>query len=158
MSKQVRVGQGAYAIVDDCDYELVSKYTWKAKRDKSNIYAIAAVWVDGKRTTIRMLRVILATQPSATVDHINGNGLDNRRDNLRLCSHSENNRNRQKRGKFTSMYKGVHLPTGRNRWDASIKVDGKTMRLGSFVSEIDAAKAYDMAAREYYGEFARTNF
>jgi hypothetical protein len=158
MTKQVRLPQGLFATVDDCDYELVSKYTWKLARDKSNIYAIASVKVNGRMTTIRMHRVILGAKPGTTIDHINGNGLDNRRANLRFCSHNENNRNRQKRGKFTSRYKGVYQLRGSIRWKASIKCEGVQTHLGTFDREVDAAKAYDAAAREKFGEFARTNF
>lgn len=95
-----------------------------------------------------------------SVDHINGDGLDNRRSNLRVCSHAENRRNSKKvsgRRKLASHYKGVSHPS-KNRWTASITVMWKTLHIGSFKTEIEAARAYDEAARNHHGVFARLNF
>lgn len=92
------------------------------------------------------------------VDHINGNGLDNRRANLRLASHAQNHANSQKRKGKSSPYKGVSWSRSGAKWMATIRSAGKTTYLGVFTNPIEAAKAYDRAASEIYGEFARVNF
>jgi len=90
------------------------------------------------------------------VDHINGNGLDNRRSNLRIATSQQNNRNRKICNLNTSGFKGVRLD--RNKWRADIRIDGKRKNLGRFVNPEAAAAAYDEAARKYFGEFATLNF
>ena len=101
-------------------------------------------------------RDILGNPEGKVVDHINGNKLDNRKYNLRVCSIKENIRN-SKPKEGTSKYKGVHWDKSRNKWVSSIKVDREGKYLGRFNKEIDAAKAYDVAAEKYFGEFARLN-
>src|SRR6185369_1147212 len=102
-------------------------------------------------------RIIADAKPGQIVDHINGDTLDNRRSNLRLCTTAENNRNT--RGKNPkSGFKGVYPQFGTNTWQAKITVAGKVLCLGTFKEKEDAAKCYDLAAREHFGEFARTNF
>lgn len=105
-----------------------------------------------------MHRVILDAPADMCVDHINGNPLDNRRENLRLCTRAENNRakHRVKSGK-TSRYKGVYLMKKTGKWIAGVRAHGKYKRLGSFENEADAARAYNEAAKQYYGEFAVLN-
>lgn len=111
------------------------------------------------RDGVGMHRVITSAPPGMEVDHINGNGLDNRRGNLRVCTKSGNQRNQrvQSRAK-TSVFKGVSRWKKNNRWAAFIKLGGRPTYLGSFKSEVDAALAYDAAARKHFGAFARTNF
>ena len=93
------------------------------------------------------------------VDHRNGDGLDNRRDNLRLATHSENMMNRPKiKSPTTSRFVGVYFDKARRLWVARIHLNGKCIWLGRFATEIEAAKAYDEAAKKYHGEFARLNF
>ncbi len=94
---------------------------------------------------------------SEFIDHINGDGLDNRRENLRLASHTENNQNRRINRNNTSGYKGVYWNKNEGKWRARIMAHGKRHVLGQFVSIIDAAKAYNDAALKYYGEFADLN-
>jgi len=105
-----------------------------------------------------MHRVILDAPMNMLVDHINGNGLDNRRENLRICTNTENLRNRGKDRDNTSGYKGVVIKKGEKKFRAQIRVNQKTIHLGSFSTPEEAARAYDDAAREYFGEFAWTNF
>jgi hypothetical protein len=92
------------------------------------------------------------------VDHINGNGLDNRKSNLRICTHQQNCENSRKRKKSFSKYKGVYWSKNAKKWVAQITIDGKSKHLGYFELEEDAAAAYDKAAVKYFGEFACLNF
>ncbi|GAG28472.1 unnamed protein product [marine sediment metagenome] len=105
-----------------------------------------------------MHRMILGVEKGVDVDHINGDGIDNRRFNLRACLRSENGRNRRLSKNNKSGYKGVCWNKSCNKWVAQIKYNYKEYSLGCFFCIIKAAKAYDKAAREYFGEFARTNF
>ncbi len=106
-----------------------------------------------------MHRVIMQARPGKFIDHINHNGLDNRIANLRHASRTENNWNARKRkGKYSSKYKGVCWFKVKKKWQARIQVNGKGIFLGIFTNEMDAARAYDKAARKYYGEFAYLNF
>ncbi|MHC4659626.1 MAG: AP2 domain-containing protein, partial [Planctomycetota bacterium] len=93
------------------------------------------------------------------VDHINHNGLDNRKVNLRVATRAQNSRNiRKSQNKFSSNYKGVHFRRREGLWMARITVDGRTLYLGDFKEEVDAARAHDRAAMKYHREFAALNF
>jgi hypothetical protein len=160
-----------FALVDDADFEEINKFSWYPLFSKNDpaIRAIRSVKdkVTKKKSAIYMHRQILGAidDKNHVVDHINGNCLDNRRSNLRLCLHKENTRNARKRlyksGKKTSSrYKGVCLATYYKKpaWFANIRSEGKQYYLGTFPSERLAAKAYDKKAQELHGEFARLNF
>jgi hypothetical protein len=100
----------------------------------------------------------MATPKGKDTDHINGDTLDNRRCNLRVCSHQQNISNRKKqRNPTTSQYKGVHLDKARGKWHAKLRSHGRMVHIGYFTSEEDAAQAYNEAARKHFGEFARLN-
>src|SRR5690242_17796567 len=103
-----------------------------------------------------MHRVIMNASADIHVDRINGDGLDNRRENLRLCTRDENMMNRRKNSNNSSGYKGVDRNKG--KWRAYIQVDKKWIHLGYFSTAEQAAHAYDNAAKKYFGEFANTNF
>ena len=106
-----------------------------------------------------MHRQVMKYEGELFVDHINGNGLDNRKDNLRLATPEENKHNSRKRGgRGQSKYKGVTLDKKKNQWRVRIGYKGKRIFLGCFDDEIEAAKAYDGSAKELYGEYARLNF
>lgn len=159
--RRIPLTRGKYAIVDAEDYPRLMKYKWYANKIGSNWYAVRSQRIHGskRQITIFMHRLILNAPDDMLVDHKNGNGLDNRKANLRLATYPQNNCNRRKcSGKCVSIYKGVYAKKRRSPWGARIKVDGKYIHLGSYKTEIEAAKAYDEAARKYHGEFARLNF
>ena len=150
----IALTQGKFAIVDSEDYGRVNKYKWSAFRKSYTYYAFRRK--NGK--VICMHREIMGAEGGLVVDHIDHNGLNNRRGNLRVCSMRENSRNRRPGKKKASIYKGVIRSKRDNMWTARIKYDGKRIYLGTFEREIDAAKAYDLKAAECFGEFAYLNF
>ncbi len=158
--RRIPLTQGKYAIVDPEDYPRLSKHKWYVVRSPRSDYAARYVTIGYRRqTTVRMHRVIMNARPGQFIDHINHNGLDNRKANLRLASNAQNSWNKRKqRGNHSSKYKGVSFFKRENKWTARIQANGKKIFLGIFKNEIDAAKAYDAAARKYYGQFAYLNF
>jgi hypothetical protein len=159
--RTIPLTKGKCAIVDDEDFEWLNKFNWSAYFDGHNWYA-------DRYRGIKMHREIMGLKKgdSIKVDHINHDTLDNQRHNLRLCSQCQNNCNRAANKKSTSMFKGVSWKKGKlykNRqyngiWVAQIKVGSKSIHIGQFVNEIEAAKAYDGMAKKYHGEFAYLNF
>ena len=105
-----------------------------------------------------MHRLIINVPQEMQTDHINRNGLDNRRENLRICTQMQNNQNCKPHKNSSSIFKGVHWSKWTRKWMASIMQDYKNMYLGYYDSEIEAAKTYDRKAKELFGKFARTNF
>jgi len=138
--KKIPLSKEKYAVVDDDDFNYLSQYKWSFDR-----YAYRTVKKDGKRTTVRMHRLIMNAPDGLDVDHINHDKLDNRRSNLRVCSRSYNIRNKTKNHNLTSKYKGVSYDKGRKKWCAFICVNYKKSNLGRFNSEIEAHKAYQTA-------------
>jgi hypothetical protein len=149
--KEIPLTKGKVALVDDSDFEWLMQWKWYYLDDR-NGYALRSF----KRSLVWMHRVIMNAPKDMQVDHINCNSIDNRRCNLRLCSQSENQRNRGATKKSVNGYKGLHWHRG--KWQVQITVNGQSTHLGTFTDEIEAAKAYDKAARELHGEFARLNF
>jgi len=156
MSKQIELTQGKSAIIDDADFEWLNRWKWHYCADKnSNGYAARTQKVDGKQIKISMHRLILDAPTNSQVDHINGDGLDNRQSNLRLATHTQNTRNGRAR-EGTSVYKGVSFYHG-GRWQAQINTGHHVLCLGYYATQWDAAKAYNEAALKHHGEFARIN-
>lgn len=158
--RKIPLGEGRFTIVDPLIYYWLNSYHWTIDGNGENIYATRNIMTaNGKRTIMRMHREIMNAPAGILVDHRNNNGLDNRIENLRLATHAQNMHNR---GKFllnsTSQFVGVHLDKRAFNWKVQIRHKGKTIFLGRFDSEIEAAKAYDAAAKKYHGEFARLNF
>lgn len=147
-------GRGV-ALVDDEDYERLADHRWYTSRGR---YAYR-VEKDSSRRKVYMHRDVLLPPAGTPIDHIDGNGLNNQRANLRTCTHRENCRNtRARRGaKRTSAFKGVGR-TYDGRWRAFVVTAGRMRHLGRFETETDAAKAFDEAARCLHGQFARLNF
>lgn len=155
--KYIPLTQGKFAIVDDEDYEELSKYKWHLSKLSIFYARKTRKYESGKFSTISMHRYLLNAQKGMFVDHINGNGLDNRRSNIRICTQKENNRNMRIGKKNKSGYKGVSWATDAQKWRAFIYVEGKNINLGRFSDKEAAAGAYNEAAKKYHGEFASLN-
>jgi len=157
--KRIPLTQGYYALVDADDYEQLSQYKWHVKVKSSGPYAYRT----RGRKQIPMHRQILNAPPGLYCDHINHNGLDNRRCNLRLCTPQQNSFNRRPLlrkascRKRTSKYKGVHWDRQKRKWRAMIRHNGRLIHIGCFDNELDAVIAYDDYAIELFGEFAYLN-
>lgn len=143
-------------LVDDKDFQYLNQFTWCAHKIGSKFYAIRKV----QRTiTVMMHREILGVSAREVyIDHIDGNGLNNQRDNLRLADHSDNLCNRGAVKNSKSKYKGVGWVSSHKLWRATIQKNKVSVSLGYFKDEIEAAKAYDAVAKEIHGEFAYLNF
>jgi AP2 domain len=154
---------GRVALVDDEDYELVSRYRWSVRqtirsgRHDNGPYAYAYLLGSGRagQVSISMHRLITGY---AETDHVNHDGLDNQRANLRPATRVQNLANRRSQPGLTSPFKGVSWHTACRKWRTQIDVDGKRRHLGCFLSEEDAARAYDQAALTAWGKYAHLNF
>jgi hypothetical protein len=164
--KTIPLTKGYKALVDKADYERLSQYKWyfclKAKGDKTG-YAIHDFRANpeiikkyGSRH-ISMHRFLLNPKKDRNIDHINGDGLDNQRKNLRVCTQSQNAANMKKRITSTNKYKGIEKSNFAERWFARIRVDGKRVYLGCYKTPEAAATAYNIAAIEHFGDFAWIN-
>ena len=149
-------------FIDDKDYDLVSQRKWYATTENDEKLRVKTT-INKKK--IRLHHFLLGNEPGTVIDHIDGNTLNNQRSNLRRCSHAENMRNRKQKGRNnTSGYKGVYYYSAqkhihmKKRWAARIDKDNKVIFLGYFDTAEAAARAYDNAAIEYHGEFAKLNF
>jgi hypothetical protein len=150
--KSIVLTRNKTALVDDKDYKRLKHYNWQAKPDKKTCYAIRFGGVLMHRQIMGLRR-----GDKRQIDHKNGNGIDNRRENLRISSHIENCQNRRLRSNTTSKYKGVCWHKNTNKWQCRITQHKKVICLGYYSNEIDAAKAYDKTAKRLFGEFARLN-
>lgn len=147
-------GEGKYALVDDDEYELVNKYRWHLHEFG---YAITKPRINGHKPTVRMHRLIMQYPDGVFTDHINGNKLDNRKRNLRPCTHMQNTWNRSKPANNTSGYRGVRWIKKDNRWQAEIMVEHTPVFIGYFKDKHEAAYVRDQFAMQLHGEFAYTN-
>ena len=154
----ITLSKGYVALVDEEDYEDVSRFKWSACEKGHTVYARRSIRSGGKFYSIYLHRYLMSLSCLGKhIDHIDGNGLNNRRENLRLCTNKENQRNRRSLC-GSSEYKGVAWHNRTKKWQARIKVDGVDVYLGVHEEEEAAARAYDKAAKKHFGEFANLNF
>lgn len=158
--KRIKLTQGYEALVDDSDYELVNQYKWYPHHNGNRVYARA--WINGKFILMHRFLLGIKDQPEIKIDHIDGNGANNQKCNLRVATHAENLRNSRKGCLYggrpiTSKYKGVTWDKQTGRWRAQVTFNCKTIHLGLYDIEENAAKAYNRFAEEHYGEFTRLN-
>lgn len=143
---------GYSCLFDYSSIDKIKDHKWRAQKNTDKYIAVVATT---EKSTIIMSRIIAVPSSDMFVDHVNGNPLDNRVNNLRICTHQQNMLNRAKgRGAF----KGVYFDKSREKWCAQITVNGKTKTIGRYLNEIEAAIAYDSFAKKLHGEFARLNF
>ncbi len=152
MTKEILLPHGKVALVDDEDFERINKYKWHV----TNGYAVRKLTATSP--TIRMHRVVVDCPENMEVDHINRNRLDNRRENLRICTHSQNGMNKDVVASNKSGFKGVSWHTRSKKWVAQIQLNKTRKHLGYYETPEAAAFAYDEAAIKNYGEFAVLNF
>lgn len=158
MMKQIQLTQNQVALVDDVDFQMLSQWKWHAVKSRNKIYSYRQDCSKIPYKTVLMHRIVINAKNGDIVDHIDGDGLNNQKSNLRICTNTENMRNREKPLNNTSGYKGVSLYKRYSRYVAYIFFEGKRKHLGYFDDPIDAARAYDAKAKEYFGEFANLNF
>lgn len=156
--REIPLTQGQTAIVDEIDYERVSQFRWYAAKDRHGFRAARQLpRSNGKRSIEYLHNLILRPADGLQVDHINRNPLDNRRSNLRLVTIQQNACNRKYK-KYRHGYKGICWFAPAKKFQAQITANGKHRFLGYYATAIEAAKAYDAAARELHGNFAALNF
>lgn len=159
--KEIKLTQGKVAFVDDEDFDRVNQFKWYAGYSRGKWYARRTVNVSSTiKKAVVMHRFILGlSDVSIEVDHIDHNGLNNQRSNLRKCTQAENKRNKSRAKNSSSIYLGVGYKKKRGKkWMANIRRNGKNWFLGYFLEEKDAAIAYDNAAKSLFGDFANVNF
>lgn len=157
--KEIPLTRDKVAIIDDEDYERINQHKWYAYKSKRTFYAQRR---DGKKI-LWMHRIIINPSPDEQIDHINGDGLDNRKSNLRIATQHQNTMNCRKRaihrGKPpSSKYKGVSKCKTTGHWIVQLGFNGSYIWGGTYLTEIEAAKAYDIKAKELFGIYAKTNF
>lgn len=146
--KRIRLTKGKFALVDDDDFITLNAISWFAFNNNGNWYARTCLRsVDGSKRKFVTMHSYM--NPGVLTDHVDGNGLNNQRCNLRTATNAQNRLNQvNKRAKASSRYRGVSWNKDKNKWRAEIKHLGKRKMLGYFTSEIEAAKAYDKAGFE----------
>jgi hypothetical protein len=155
--KKIKLTQNKYALVDDADYPYLNKWKWCANKNRNTWYAVRAEKLEDKTTLVLMHRVILNTPKGVKTDHEDGNGLNNQRHNIRVCTTAQNAMNSRKPSNNTSGYKGVTWNKKLKKFSARIQINGRSIHLGVFHSAKEASKAYDKKATELFGSFALIN-
>lgn len=165
-TKTISLTKGKFAVVDDEDFEWLNEMRWQVHDKSKNNYALGKKWLSHtKGITLAMHREIMKKHgfdvEGMEVDHINGDGLDNRKENLRVCKHSENMKNINKNKGELMGNKGVTLVSGhydlKKPWRTKFTKDYKTIHVGYFATKEEAVIAYNWAVKENFGEFANMN-
>lgn len=164
--REIILTKGKVALIDDADHEFLSQWNWCAYVNRSgNWYARCSLYLGGgrknsKRKTLHMHRLLLGLpdDPKIRTDHIDGNGLNNQRHNLRPATPTQNGANMRSRKNSASKYVGVSWKKGLNKWQAEVKHGKERYYAGVFHNEEEAAKARDIVAKKIYGEYAHLNF
>lgn len=152
--RYITLTRNMVAVVDSADYPELAAFNWQAIFNKGKWYAARLQWENGKCKRPKMHQQIMGINS----DHIDGDGLNNRRSNLRPATQQQNTRNRSKSATNTSGFKGVCRTPQEGKWRARIAVNCSTKFIGLFDSPEEAARAYDAAAIQLHGEFAKLNF
>lgn len=155
--KEIVLISGTKTQVDDKDYIWLSQYSWQEFKHGNTSYAKRHTESGGKRKTVYMHRELMKPEIGEMVDHIDGNGLNNQRQNLRICTNSQNQFNSKKQSNNTSGFKGVSWHKGNRKWKVAMVVRGKRISIGYFSEKEKAAAAYDEFAIRHHKEFARLN-
>lgn len=156
--KEIQLTQGKVALVDDEDFEYLNQWKWCINNKGKNLYAVRSDYsIKGKSSCILMQRQIMNVNKGYVVDHVNQCTLDNRKINLRICTHTQNLHNRGKNINNTSGHKGVTWCKRYKKWRSKIWLNSKCHHVGYFTNIMDAAKAYNEAAIKFHGEFANLN-
>jgi hypothetical protein len=157
--RRIYLGEGEWTILDQQDYYRFGTLKWTLSGCKKKFYALSGIKdKDGNFKIVRLQRLIMNEPPGLFVDHRNGDSLDNRRENLRIATRTQNVCNNRKRKNKTSLFVGVYFHKWHGLWASNIVHNGIRIFLGYFDSEIEAAREHDRAAIKYHGEFARLNF
>lgn len=156
---EIPLTQGKVALIDEEDFETVSLFKWCADKGRRTYYAVTRNRINGKQIKTYMHRLLLNLGKREQGDHINSNGLDNRRSvNLRCSTSSQNSMNQRKQNRKTSSkYKGVYWSKNRKMWHVRINKNGSQINIGHFYEEDAAGQAYNFVAKELFGEFAKLN-
>ena len=153
--------KGKYAVVSNCDYAFASQWKWQALRRRTITHVTRRQWKNGVAKTVYLHQLIAErmglTIRKKAIDHADRNGLNNQRLNLRVATKSQNGMNRGPQSNSRSRIKGVSWDKSRGKWRASIKVLGRQKLLGRFTNKTIATKAYNKAAKKYFGKFAYQN-
>ena len=152
--KRIKLTRGKFALVDDRDYEWLNQWKWWAGKHRYNFYAERWEWKNGKRTNIKMQYAILGKKKGYVIDHIDRNGLNNQRSNLRFATIRQNNINKRMHKNNTSGYMGVYWHKHCKKWAACIRKNGKSIHLGLFEKPEKASVVYKEATKKYHEGFA----
>lgn len=150
MTKEISLANGNTTIIDDDMFDYLNQWKWY----NHSGYARRDIIIDGRKKSIHMHRVIANTPEGMETDHINNNGLDNRRINLRICTHAQNRMNNKIQSNNKSGFAGVSWYKRDKTWAANIELNGKAYYLGRYNNIEDAINAYKEKAIELFGEFA----